>query len=133
MVISFKHSDRKIEEKRKPNTRIKNRRPELFSPRTRELYKKLFLVIIDEEERLENLKQSLNINDELLNEIFKKINVDKDGLCDKNEFASYCLRNKICKEKKDAYLAFIRLNRNRDGGLETKEFSMELKSSILGQ
>ena len=133
MVISFKHSDRKIEEKRKPNRSIKNRRLELFSQRTRELYKKLFLVIIEEEERLENLKQKLNINDELLNEIFKKINIDRDGICDKNEFVNYCLRKKICKEKKDAYLAFIRLNRNRDGGLESKEFSIELKSSILGK
>ena len=133
MVISFKHEDRKDEEKRKHNKRIPNRRIEIFSPPTRALYKKLFLVIIEEEERLEELKQKLNINEIIMNGIFNKINVDKDGLCDKYEFAKYCLRNKICKEKKDAYLAFIRLNRNRDGGLESKEFSMELKSSILGQ
>ena len=88
-------------------------------------------MIIEEEERLELLKQNLNIDDYLLNSIFNKINVDKDGICNKNEFANYCLRKKICKEKKDAYLAFIRLNRNRDGGLQTKEFSVELKSSLL--
>ena len=133
MVISFKDSDRKKEEKRRPNRGIKNRSINLFSQRTRELYKKLFLVIIEEEERLELLKQNLNIDDILMNNIFNKINVDKDGLCNKNEFANYCLRKKICKEKKDAYLAFIRLNRNRDGGLESKEFSVELKSSLLNK
>ena len=60
------------------------------------------------------------------------MNVNKDGICDKNEFANYCIRKKICKEKKDAYLVFIRLNRNRDGGLENKEFNTELKSSVFG-
>ena len=133
MVISFKDSDRKKEEKRKPNRNVSNRNINLFSQRTRELYKKLFLVIIEEEERLELLKQNLNIDDYLMNNIFNKINVDKDGICNKNEFANYCLRKKICKEKKDAYLAFIRLNRNRDGGLQTKEFSVELKSSLLNR
>ena len=131
MVISFKDEDRKEEEKRKPNRKIGNRKIEIFHPRTRELYKKLFLVIIDEEERLEQLKQSLNINEDVMIEIFKKINVDQDKICNKNEFANYCLRNRICKERKDAYLAFIRLNKNRDGGLDTKEFNSELKSSIL--
>ena len=131
MVISFKDEDRKEEEKRKPNRKIGNRKIEIFHPRTRELYKKLFLVIIDEEERLEQLKQSLNINDDIMKEIFRKINVDQDGICNKNEFANYCLRNRICKERKDAYLAFIRLNKNRDGGLDRKEFNSELKSSIL--
>ena len=133
MVISFKDEDRKKEDKRKSNRKIKNRKIELFSPLTRELYKKLFMVIIEEEERLEEFKQSLNIDDNMMNELFNKINVDKDGLCNKYEFANYCIRKKICKEKKDAYLAFIRLNRCRDGGLERKEFSIELKSSILSK
>ena len=133
MVVSFNDEDRKKVEKRKSNRKIKNRKIELFSPLTRELYKKLFLVIIEEEERLEEFKQSLNIDDNMMNELFNKINVDKDGLCNKYEFANYCIRNKICKEKKDAYLGFIRLNRCRDGGLERKEFSIELKSSILGK
>ena len=132
MVISFKDEDRKIEEKRKANTKVSNRNIQLFSQQTRELYKKLFLVIIEEEERLEELRQRLNIDDNMMNEIFYKINVDRDGLCNKNEFANYCLRKKICSEKKDAYLAFIRLNRSRDGGLQSKEFSIELKSSVLG-
>ena len=43
------------------------------------------------------------------------------------------MRNKICKERKDAYLIFIRLNRNRDGGLENKEFIDEVKSSVITQ
>jgi Ca2+-binding EF-hand superfamily protein len=131
MVISFKDSDRKKEEKRKPNRNVPNRNINLFSQRTRELYKKLFLVIIEEEERLEELRQRLNIDDNMMNEIFYKINVDRDGLCNKNEFANYCMRKKICSEKKDAYLAFIRLNRSRDGGLQSEEFSIELKSSVL--
>ena len=133
MVISFKDEDRKEETNRKPNRRIGNRNIKIFSQRTRDLFKKLFLVIIEEEERLEELKQRLNIDENVMREIFNKINVDKDGLCNKNEFANYCLKNKICKERKDAHLIFIRLNRNRDGGLESKEFDMELKSSILGQ
>ena len=112
---------------------MSNRDINIFSIETRELYKKLFLVIIEEEERLEELRQNLNIDENMMSEIFAKINVDKDGLCNKNEFANYCLRKKICKEKKDAYLAFIRLNRSRDGGLQSKEFSIELKSSILGK
>jgi Ca2+-binding EF-hand superfamily protein len=132
MVISYKDSDRKLEERRKPNEKVGNRKKEIFCEKTRQLYKKLFLVIIDEEERLDSLKQKLNIDDNLMREIFKKINVKRDGLCNKDEFASYCLKKKLCKEKKDAYLPFIRLNRNRDGGLESKEFSNELKSSVLG-
>ena len=89
MVISFKDSDRKKEEKRKPNRSVPNRNINLFSQRTRELYKKLFLVIIEEEERLELLKQNLNIDDYLMDSIFNKINTDKDGICNKNEFANY--------------------------------------------
>ena len=131
MVISFKDEDRKEEERRKPNKSIPNRNKEIFSPRTRELYKKLFLVIIEEEERLEELKQKLDMNQNDMIEIFNKINTDNDGICNKFEFANYCLRNKVCKEKKDAYLAFIRLNRYRDGGLETKEFDKEIQSSVL--
>ena len=131
MVISFKDEDRKKEEKRKENVRVGNRNINVFSPKTRELYKKLFLVIIEEEERLEEFRQKYYFDDNLMNEIFKKINVLKDGMCNKIEFANYCLKKKICKEKKDAYLAFIRLNRNRDGGLESNEFSIELKSSVL--
>ena len=133
MVISFKDEDRKREEKRKSNRNVMNRNIEIFTPETRELYKKLFLVIIEEEERLEEFRQNLNIDENMMKEIFYKINVDKDGLCNKYEFASYCLRKKVCKEKKDAYLAFIRFNRNRDGGLESKELSIELKSSVLGK
>ena len=131
MVIPFKDEDRKEEERRVPNKNINNRNIDIFSPRTRELFKKLFLVIIEEEERLEKLKEKLNINEEFLKEIFDKININKDGICDKYEFSNYCIRKKICKEKKDAYLVFIRLNRNRDGGLETQEFRDELKSSVM--
>ena len=131
MVISYKDEDRKIEEKRKSNRKFGNRRIQIFSQRTRELYKKLFLVIIEEEERLEQLRQKLNINENVMNEIFYKINEDKDGLCNKNEFANYCLRNKICKERKDAHLIFIRLNKLRDGGLENKEFVDEIKYSVV--
>ena len=131
MVIPFKDEDRKEEERRVPNKNINNRNVDIFSPRTRELFKKLFLVIIEEEERLEKLKEKLNINEEFLKEIFDKININKDGICDKYEFSNYCIRKKICKEKKDAHLVFIRLNRNRDGGLETQEFRDELKSSVM--
>ena len=133
MVISFKDEDRKKEEKRKPNRKIGNRNINIFSPHTRQLYRKLFSVIIEEEERIEKLKLDLNINEVVMKEIFNKINVNKDGLCDKYEFANYCLRNKVCKQKQDAYLVFIRLNKNRDGGLETKELSEEIKSSVIGK
>ena len=132
MVISFKDDDRKKEEKRKANKRVANRRIEIFSQKTRELYKKLFLVIIEEEERLENFKQKYNFSEDIMNEIFNKININRDGICDKREFAKYCIDRKICLEKKDAYLAFIRLNKDRDGGLQSKEFSNEMKSSVLG-
>jgi len=133
MVIAYKDEDRKEEERRRANRNIPNRDINIFSPRTRELYKKLFLVIIEEEERLEELKLKLEINDDLINGIFNRINVDGDFICDKYEFVNYCLRNKVCKEKKDAYLAFIRLNRKRDGGLDIKDISMGLKSSIIGK
>ena len=133
MVISYKDEDRKEEERRRPNRNIGNRDINIFSPRTRELYKKLFLIIIEEEERLEELKQNLEINDDLIKGIFNRINVDGDFICDKYEFVNYCLRNKICKEKKDAYLAFIRLNRKRDGGLDVKDISVGLKSSVIGK
>jgi len=131
MVISFRDEDRKEETKRKYNKRISNRSINMFQPRTKELFRKLFNVIIEEEERLEEYRQRYNISEDIMREIFKKINVDKDGICNKIEFANYCLRNNVCKEKKDAYLAFIRLNRNRDGGLGSNEFSLELKSSVL--
>ena len=91
------------------------------------------MVIIEEEERLEELKLKLEINDDLIKGIFNRINVDGDWICDKYEFVNYCLRNKVCNEKKDAYLAFIRLNRKRDGGLDIKDISVGLKSSVFGK
>ena len=91
------------------------------------------MVIIEEEERLQELKQNLEINDDLIKGIFNRINVDGDFICDKYEFVNYCLRNKVCKEKKDAYLAFIRLNRKRDGGLDIKDISVGVKSSVIGK
>ena len=133
MVIAYKDEDRKEEERRRANRNIGNRDINIFSPRTRELYKKLFLVIIEEEERLEELKLKLEINDDLIKGIFNRINVDGDWICDKYEFVNYCLRNKVCNEKKDAYLAFIRLNRKRDGGLDIKDISVGLKSSVFGK
>ena len=133
MVISYKDQDRKEEEKRRANRKIGNRNINIFSERTRALYKKLFLTIIEEEERLEELKQKLEINDDLIMGIFNRINVDKDWICDKYEFVNYCLRNKVCKEKKDAYLAFIKLNKKRDGGLDIKDISVGLKSSFFGK
>ena len=133
MVISYKDQDRKEEERRRPNRRISNRNINIFSERTKELYKKLFLVIIEEEERMEDLKQKLEINDDLIMGIFNRINVDKDWICDKYEFVNYCLKNKVCKEKKDAYLAFIKLNKKRDGGLDIKDISVGLKSSFFGK
>ena len=133
MVIAYKDEDRKEEERRRANRNIGNRNINIFSPKTRELYKKLFLVIIEEEERLEELKLNLEINDDLIKGIFNRINVDGDWICDKYEFVNYCLRNKVCNEKKDAYLAFIRLNRKRDGGLDIKDISVGLKSSVLGK
>ena len=133
MVISYKDQDRKEEEKRRANRKIGNRNINIFSERTRALYKKLFLTIIEEEERLEELKQKLEINDDLIMGIFNRINVDKDWICDKYEFVNYCLMNKVCKEKKDAYLAFIKLNKKRDGGLDIKDISVGLKSSFFGK
>ena len=131
MVISYKDLDRKEEERRKANRNIENRNINIFSERTRELYKKLFLTIIEEEERMEELKQNLELNDDLIMGIFNRINVDKDWICDKYEFVNYCLRNKVCNEKKDAYLAFIKLNKKRDGGLDIKDISVGLKSSFF--
>ena len=133
MVIAYKDEDRKEEERRRANRNVENRNINIFSPKTRELYKKLFLVIIEEEERLEELKLNLEINDDLIKGIFNRINIDGDFICDKYEFVNYCLRNKVCKEKKDAYLAFIRLNRKRDGGLDIKDISVGLKSSVFGK
>ena len=133
MVIAYKDEDRKEEERRKANRSVGNRNINIFSPKTRELYKKLFLTIIEEEERLEELKLKLEINDDLIKGVFNRINIDGDWICDKYEFVNYCLRNKVCKEKKDAYLAFIRLNRKRDGGLDIKDISMGLKSSMFGK
>ena len=133
MVIAYKEEDRKEEERRRANRNIGNRDINIFSPRTRDLYKKLFLTIIEEEERLEELKLKLEINDDLIKGIFNRISLDGDWICDKYEFVNYCLRNKVCKEKKDAYLAFIRLNRKRDGGLDIKDISEGLKSSVIGK
>ena len=133
MVIAYKDEDRKEEERRRANRNIGNRDINIFSLLTRELYKKLFLVIIEEEERLEELKLKLEINDDLIKGIFNRISLDGDFICDKYEFVNYCLRNKVCKEKKDAYLAFIRLNRKRDGGLDIKDISYGVKSSVVGK
>ena len=133
MVIAYKDEDRKEEERRRANRNIGNRDINIFSLLTRELYKKLFLVIIEEEERLEELKLKLEINDDLIKGIFNRISLDGDFICDKYEFVNYCLRNKVCKEKKDAYLAFIRLNRKRDGGLDIKDISVGVKSSVIGK
>ena len=130
MVISFKDEDRKAEKNRKPNKRVENRNINIFSPQTKELYKKLFLIIIEEEERLEKFREKLNVTREIMGELFHKINNNDDKVCDKKEFANYCLRKGICKEKKDAYLAFIRLNRNRDGGIQDDEVGVELSSSF---
>jgi Ca2+-binding EF-hand superfamily protein len=130
MVISFKDEDRQDEKRRIPNRSIRNRDINMFSPQTKELYKKLFIVIIEEEERLEKFREKLNVTNEIMSELFQKINGNVDEICDKKEFANYCLRKGVCKEKKDAYLIFIRLNRNRDGGIQDKEFSAEMSSSF---
>ena len=130
MVISFKDEDRQDEKRRIPKRGIRNRDINLFSHQTKELYKKLFNVIIEEEERLEKFREKLNVTNEIMKELFHKINGNDDKICDKKEFANYCLRKGVCKEKKDAYLAFIRLNRNRDGGIEDKEFGVEMSSSF---
>ena len=130
MVISYKDEDRKDEKRRIPNRSVGNRDINVFSPQTKELYKKLFLVIIEEEERLEKFREQLNVTNEIMKELFHKINGNDDEVCDKKEFANYCLRKGVCKEKKDAYLIFIRLNRNRDGGIEDKEFGVEMSSSF---
>ena len=130
MVISYKDEDRKDEKKRIPNRSVGNRDINVFSRQTKELYKKLFLVIMEEEERLEKFREKLNVTNEIMKELFHKINGNDDEVCDKKEFANYCLRKGVCKEKKDAYLIFIRLNRNRDGGIEDKEFGVEMSSSF---
>ena len=97
-------------------------------PQTRSLISKLFTLVIEQERKLEGIKQFIkNLPFFNVKEIFNNIDRKEKGYFSTQDLVQYCRENKVFISKGDAELIFNRFDKNKDWKVSYIEFVDELK------
>ena len=133
IIVPFEKQYRNNIEERIPNSTYVVRSSNIFSQNTRNELQNLFNLIINEENRLNNLRKEFDISlkKNNLEEFFKEMDITRKKYFDEQEFLLYIQKKGIFIDENACDLMFIRLDKNRNGIVEFKEMEKEFNSIFL--
>ena len=127
MIVPFEKDYRNMVENRFPNSCCHCKCPDIFNINTKSLMKKLFELLIESENKLNQMKKNYASLRVVLSDIYKFIDVNESGFFKENELISYLKEIGGFNNMKDCDLLFIRLDKNRDGKVDFYEIEDEFK------
>jgi hypothetical protein len=128
MIVPFQRSYRNLVEAKIPLSDNPKNILSILNKNTICSLKVLFVCIIEFEFRINDIRKKLiNLKGKLM-ELFKLFDIDNFGYFDYSKLINYLQKNKIDYKQLNADLLFIRLDKNRNGKIDFKEF----KNEILG-
>ena len=127
MIVPFEKDYRIMVENRFPNSCCHCKCPDIFNNNTKSLMKKLFELLIESENKLNQMKKNYASLRVVLSDIYKCIDVNESGFFKENELISYLKEIGGFNNMKDCDLLFIRLDKNRDGKVDFYEIEDEFK------
>jgi Ca2+-binding EF-hand superfamily protein len=128
MIVPFQRSYRNLVEAKIPLSDNPKNILSILNKNTICSLKVLFVCIIEFEFRINDIRKKLSNLKGKLMELFKLFDIDNFGYFDYSKLINYLQKNKINYKQLNADLLFIRLDKNRNGKIDFKEF----KNEILG-
>ena len=128
MVVPFEKNTRQEVENRQPKSNIPNGSKDIFGEKTIEGLKKLFELLINSENKINDDRSTLGTLRLKLNDIFVLIDKNGKGVFDNEEMMVYLANNEILDNNKAADLLFIRLDKKRNGKVDLPEIEDELQT-----
>ena len=129
IVVPYEKIYRNRIEDRMPNSAYVLRSPNIFSYNTGVNLKDLFNLIINEENKLNNLRKEFSYSlKNNLEELFNEIDIMNNKYFDNQDFLIYIQKKGIFIDENACDLLFIRLDKNRNGTVELNEIEKEFKS-----
>ena len=128
MMIPFEKNTRQEVENRQPKSNFPNRSKDIFGENTIEALKKVFQLMIDYENKINDDRSTLGTLRLKLNDIFALIDKEGKGFFENNEMMVYLANNEILDNNKAADLLFIRLDKKRNGKIDLPELEDELQT-----
>ena len=115
-------------ENRQPKSNVPDQPKNMFEENTIQALKKLFELIINSENKINDDRSTLGTLRLKLNDIFALLDKDGKGVFDNDEMMVYLANNNILENNKSADLLFIRLDKKRNGKIDLPEIEDELKT-----
>ena len=128
MVVPFETNSRQEVENRQPKSNVPDQPKNMFEENTIQALKKLFELIINSENKINDDRSTLGTLRLKLNDIFALLDKDGKGVFDNDEMMVYLANNNILENNKSADLLFIRLDKKRNGKIDLPEIEDELKT-----
>ena len=128
MVVPFEKEYRTAVEDRLPRSCCPCRCIDVFSFSTIDILKKLFKLLIETENEINNFRRTLGILRIKLRDVFGLIDLIHRGYFTNDDLIAYVQNQNIEYEDKDLDLLFIRLDKNRNGKIDYKEVEDELQT-----
>ena len=128
MIIPFEKNTRQEVENRQPKSNAPNRSKDIFEENTIQALKKLFELMINYENKINDDRSTLGTLRLKLNDIFALIDKEGKGVFDNDEMMVYLANNNILENNKAADLLFIRLDKKRNGKIDIQEIEDELQT-----
>ena len=127
ILVPFDSEYRNIVELRLPISNCPYSSLNVFSVDTIIYLKKVFLSIIDFENKVNNMRKNLYGLSLKIKDIFELFDLENKGYFTYDDYILYLNKNSLMEENLKADLLFIRLDKNRNGNIENYEIYDEIK------
>ena len=128
MLIPFEKKFRNDVEQRPPRSFSIFQNIEIFSQKTIICLSNVFNLIIEYENKINEMRKSFSILVRRLKDIFRMFDLNGLGFFNFQDFIRYLKDNELLDESLNADLLFIRLDKNRNGKIDFTEVADEIEA-----
>jgi Ca2+-binding EF-hand superfamily protein len=128
MLIPFEKKFRNDVEQRPPRSFSIFQNIEIFSQKTIICLRNVFNLIIEYENKINEMRKSFSILVRRLKDIFRMFDLNGLGFFNFQDFIRYLKDNELLDESLNADLLFIRLDKNRNGKIDFTEVADEIEA-----
>ena len=128
MIIPFEKKFRNDVEQRPPRSFSTFQNIEIFSQKTIICLRNVFNLIIEYENKINEMRKSFSILVRKLKYIFRMFDLNGLGFFNFQDFIRYLKGNELLDESLNADLLFIRLDKNRNGKIDFTEVADEIEA-----